>query len=264
MTDVMLTAAVLGLVIGAVMGGLGAGGSVLTVPALIYLLGQEPHTATTASLIVVGLTSSISAVPHARRGMVRWRQGLLFGVLGSAGTLLGTRVAVGIDQHVLLLAFSGLILVAAAAMVKQGPDAGGPSGPAGDGVGQGPAGGRAVRVVPAAVGLGTLTGIFGVGGGFATVPTLVLVLGNAMPQAVGTSLVVTAVNSASALAARFGTPSELNWSIMVPFAVFAVLGALPSAWLIHRLPVRTLTRVFAALLVAVALGVGTAAVRSLG
>jgi uncharacterized protein len=263
----MLTAAVLGLVIGAVMGGFGAGGSVLTVPALIYLLGQQPHTATTASLVVVGLTSLVSAFPHARRGMVRWRQGLLFGTLGSAGALLGTRLAVGIDQDLLLLAFAGLILVAAVAMVKQqgpdGDDLHGPSDGPGHGVSPAGAGRRALRIVPAAVGLGVLTGIFGVGGGFAVVPTLVLVLGTAMPQAVGTSLVITAVNSGSALIARVGTPVELNWSIMVPFAVFAVLGAVPSAWLTHRLPVRTLTRGFAVLLVVVALGVGTAAVRSL-
>ncbi|MDQ1294445.1 MAG: uncharacterized protein QG608_2328 [Actinomycetota bacterium] len=284
MTDVVFIAAGLGLAIGAIMGGFGAGGSVLTVPALIYLLGQQPLTATTASLVIVGLMSVSGVVPHALRGMVRWRQGLLFGALGSLGALLGTRLAVGADQDLLLLAFSGLILVAAIAMVKQrGPDAGTPPATT---AGEPPTAGRApadpepdvaagrgrasrrpaslVRIVPAALGLGLLTGVFGVGGGFATVPALVLILGAPMPQAVGTSLVITMVNSGAALAARVGAPVDLDWSVLVPFAAFAVLGTVPGAWLTNRLPVRTLTRVFAVLLVAVALGVGTAAARSLG
>jgi uncharacterized membrane protein YfcA len=263
MSGTLLAAAVLGLIIGAVLGGLGGGGSILTVPALIYLLGQDPHTATTASLIVVGITALIGAATHARQGRVHWRHGVLFGVLGVAGTVVGTRVAAGIDAHVLMLAFAVLMLVAAVAMTRSRPQVCGSSDTAGDRLPARWRGTRMARIVAAATGVGVLTGFFGVGGGFVVVPALVLALGMAMPEAVGTSLVVITVNSATALAARLGTPLDVSWAIVAPFAIFAVLGAVISTRLTDVLPTRVLTAAFASLLVLVALGVGAASVVSL-
>lgn len=292
MTVTLLAAAFLGLGIGLVLGGLGAGGSMLAVPALVYLLGQEPYTATTASLVVVGTTALAGAVAHSRGGRVRWRRGLVFGVLGVVGSVAGTAVAAHLDPQVLMLAFAVLMLLVAMAMLRglrsppSAPEVPPPGGSASEGsppvgsapvgsapVGSAPVGSapgaragrgtRAARVVLAASGVGILTGIFGVGGGFVVVPALVLTLGMDMTVAVGTSLVVIAVNSAVALAARLGTPAQLNWGVVIPFALFAVLGAVASTRLVDVVPVRVVTGAFTALLVLVAVGMGASAAMSL-
>ena len=110
-------AALLGLVMGAVIGGLGGGGGVLTVPALVYLLGQSAQDATTASVVVVGITAAAGVLARARTGGVDWRTGLVFGVVGLPAAWLGTILNHRVSQPTLLLAFAGLALVAAAAML---------------------------------------------------------------------------------------------------------------------------------------------------
>ncbi len=109
----------LGLVIGLALGALGGGGSILTVPALVYVLGQDPRAATTSSLLIVGVTSLIALVPHARGGRVRFGQGLLFGALGTAGSVLGSALSSRVAPEVLLTAFAGLMLVVAALMLRR-------------------------------------------------------------------------------------------------------------------------------------------------
>ena len=110
-------AALLGLVMGAVIGGLGGGGGVLTVPALVYLLGQSAQDATTASVVVVGITAAAGVLARARTGGIDWRTGLVFGVVGLPAAWLGTVLNDRVSQPTLLLAFAGLALVAAAAML---------------------------------------------------------------------------------------------------------------------------------------------------
>lgn len=102
----------LGLSIGLVLGGLG-GGAILTVPTLVYLLGQSPQAATTESLIIVGLTSLVGLAPHARAGRVRFTKGLTFGVLGVFGSVVGARASASVPSRVLMSAFSVLLLVVA-------------------------------------------------------------------------------------------------------------------------------------------------------
>ena len=110
-------AALLGLVMGAVIGGLGGGGGVLTVPALVYLLGQSAQDATTASVVVVGITAAAGVLARARAAGIDWRTGLVFGVVGLPAAWLGTILNHRVSQPTLLLAFAGLALVAAAAML---------------------------------------------------------------------------------------------------------------------------------------------------
>jgi uncharacterized membrane protein YfcA len=105
-------AAVLGLVMGAVIGGLGGGGGVLTVPALVYVLGQSAQDATTASVVVVGITAAAGVLARVRTGGVDWRAGLLFGAVGIPAAWLGTVLNHRVSQATLLLAFAGLTLVA--------------------------------------------------------------------------------------------------------------------------------------------------------
>ena len=128
----MLLALPIGILIGLSLGALGGGGSILTVPALVYLLGESPHGATTASLIIVGVTSVAGMTLHLRAGRVRVRSGLLFGVLGAGGAFAGSRLSASIDPSALLAAFSVLMAGAAATMLyrqRSGAAAPEPAGP---------------------------------------------------------------------------------------------------------------------------------------
>jgi len=264
----------LGLLIGLSLGALGGGGSVLAVPALVYAAGEGAKGATTTSLLVVGFSALLGAATHWRRGRVRLGAGVLFGGAGAGGSLVGSHLNATVDPQVLLLAFSGLMMVAAwrmwASRCTAAPErpvtlAAVGSHEAGSAPAALPApstGSNAFasrwtgsRLVLAVVGAGTvvgmLTGFFGVGGGFIIVPALVLVLGYDMPVAVGTSLVVIAINSAIALGARVGR-SGIDWHIAMPFMVLALAGSLLGERLAGRVRAEVLTRWFVVLLVVVA------------
>jgi uncharacterized membrane protein YfcA len=196
----LLLALAAGAVIGLALGVLGGGGSVLAVPALIYLLGFSPVGATTASLVIVTVTSVTALVAHARDGHVRWPTGLLFTAAGIGPAMLGGALAARVPQAALTAAFA---LVAGAAAVRMLR-----SRAAAEGV---------VTVRPgraAGAGLGAVTGVLGVGGGFLAVPALVGVLGMRMRAAVGTSLLVITVNSIAAPATRAGTVEALDWAVV--------------------------------------------------
>ncbi|EWT02550.1 membrane protein [Intrasporangium oryzae NRRL B-24470] len=257
----LLLAIPLGVLIGLSLGALGGGGSILTVPALVYALDQDPRTATTSSLLIVGVTSLIALLPHARARRVRFGQGLLFGALGTAGSFVGSALSSRVAPAVLLTAFSVLMLLVASLMIRRALR------PALPGLELDPtvdpmltlrpfacACPRVAKVVVTATAVGLLTGFFGVGGGFALVPALVLALGFPMPIAVGTSLLVIAVNSATALAARIGSGgTHLDWALIGTFTVAAVAGSLVGGRIASRANPRHLAMAFSVLLVAVAL-----------
>ena len=250
-----------GLVIGLSIGALGGGGSILAVPALVYLFGQDAVAATTTSLLVVGVTSVIGATPHWRAGRVRLGQGVVFGLLGVAGSCVGSLLSTTVPQDVLLTAFAGLILVVAALMTRRRRrDARAGDQPARV---EPPAvvtwrprvavnWRRAALVLLTATGVGLLTGFFGVGGGFAVVPALVLALGLPMPVAVGTSLVVIAINSGTALLARTGQDVSLDWALIGGFTLAAVVGSLLGSRVVSRVSPARLSLAFTVLLVLVA------------
>lgn len=259
----------IGLLIGLSLGALGGGGSILTVPALVYLLGQDTRSATTGSLLIVGVTALAGLAAHAREGRVRVAQGLVFGVLGVAGSWVGSRLSASVPPNVLLTAFSALMLVVAAVMYARSrgsrhtpADTATDAATGAVDVSQTPVVSfaplridrtRALRVLVTATAVGLLTGFFGVGGGFAVVPALVLALGFAMPVAVGTSLLVIAVNSASALLARAGQGMHLDWVLLGTFTLAAIVGSVLGGRVASRVPPRTLSRAFTVLLVLVAL-----------
>lgn len=251
----LLAALGLGAAIGLVLGALGGGGSVLTVPALVFALGLSAQAATTASLVIVGITALVAAVGHARSGHVRWRSALLLAAAGVPGSLAGTALNRLVSEDVLLFAFAVLMLLAAVGMLIQPRKSAVAHGRP---VGRRDGSRRWLRLPGAGLLIGVLTGFFGVGGGFVIVPVLVVALMFPFASAVGTSLVVIALNAAVALAARVGQ-AEFDPAVIVPFAAAAVLASLGGTRLAGRLPARTLTRAFAALLVLVA---GYVAVRA--
>jgi len=267
MSSAVVWVPLVGLVIGLTLGALGGGGSILTVPALVYLLGQSVPAATTGSLVIVGVSSLVAAARHRAAGHVRVTAGVTFGALGMVGAYAGTRLSAHVAPHVLLTAFALLIVLVATLMIRRDRAArptAQPAPPPAD-VGSGdhdvpsapPAPSRSAqvaRLVLAATGVGLLTGFFGVGGGFAIVPALVLVLGYPMPVAVGTSLLVISLNSASALAIRatVGALADIDWLVIGGFTLMATLGSLLGARVAQRVDPRVLTRAFAGLLLATA------------
>ncbi|MGV9938484.1 sulfite exporter TauE/SafE family protein [Streptomyces sp. NPDC003401] len=229
-----------GAVIGVALGALGGGGSVLAVPALIYLLGFSPVAATTAGLVIVTLTSATALLSHARDGRVRWRTGLLFAAAGIGPAMLGGALAARVPSAVLTAAFALVAAAAALRMVRPAPAAA-VAVPV-----------RQTRAAGVGAGLGAVTGVLGVGGGFLAVPALVGVVGMRMRNAVGTSLLVITVNSVAALATRAGTVRELDWTVVGPFVGAAILGAWDAKRLAAKVTGDTLQRIFAGALLAVA------------
>jgi uncharacterized membrane protein YfcA len=237
-----------GLLIGLLLGALGGGGSILTVPVLVYLMHQDPHAATAGSLLIVGITAAVGMIAHHRAGRVRLAPGIAFGVLGVAGSYTGTRLSASVPPDLLLSLFAGLMLAAAAAMLRRRRGmAGRPERAAGSTAFR-----RGLKILAAATGVGLLTGFFGVGGGFVIVPALVLALGFDMPAAAGTSLLVIAINSAAALAARLGGHLSLDWPLLAVFTAAALAGVVAGNRVASRVDPSRLTAAFTVLLIAVA------------
>jgi uncharacterized protein len=209
-------ALLIGLLIGLSLGALGGGGSILTVPAPVYLLGQDPRAATTGFLLIVGVTALVGMAAHYRAGRVRVVQGLVFGVLDIAGAYGGSRLSATVEPAVLLAAFSVLMLVVAAmrvvrrraqlrAVTAGDAETASPNGPAlqlrPTLVCDCP---RVLKVVVTASAVGLLTGFSGWAAVLSSSRRSFLALGFTVPVAVGTSLLVIAINSTSALLSRMG------------------------------------------------------------
>jgi uncharacterized membrane protein YfcA len=256
----MLVVAVLaGLAIGLSLGALGSGGSILAVPVLVYLLGQSPLAATTGSLVVVATAALSGAVLAHRAGHVYLGRGLAFSLLGTGGAALGATWSVHVAPAVLMTVFAGLMLVVAATMARRLLSDRRPA----DGALEVDAPivavsprflcdcPRALKVVVTGVAVGVVTGFLGVGGGFLVVPALVLALGLPMPAAVGTSLVVIAVNSVAAFTVRIAHGVPLDWPPLLLLTGAAVAGSLMGRGVAGRVDSRRLGFGFVGLLVAV-------------
>ncbi|MEV7477317.1 sulfite exporter TauE/SafE family protein [Streptomyces halstedii] len=236
--SVLVLALVAGAVVGLALGALGGGGSVLAVPALIYLLGFTPAAATTASLLIVAATTATSLYAHARAGHVRWRAGAAFAAAGLVPAALAGAAATRLPQPVLTAAFAAVAALAAVRMLRP--------------VTAAPKEVRPLKAAGTGAGLGALTGLLGVGGGFLAVPALVTVLAFEMQAAVGTSLLVITTNSLASLMTRTGGAADLDWAVVAPFAGAAILGAWDGRRLAAKVSGARLQQLFAVLLLGVA------------
>ncbi|MCK8501536.1 sulfite exporter TauE/SafE family protein [Myxococcus fulvus] len=271
------------LLVGVLLGLLGGGGSILTVPLLVYVLGVEPRTAIAMSLVVVGVTSASGALLHARAGRVRWRTALLFGAGGMAGAFLGGKLNPLLSPTMLLLCFAGVMVAASVAMLLRS-DAPAPvtsdhvttdnsqaratSGQVEPGTSfaadqharptEEPrptsiASGSSVsvmRVVAQGVGVGILSGLVGAGGGFLIVPALTLV-GLSTPTATATSLVVIALQCAAGLIGHLGH-AELPWRLTSEVLAIALVGSMLGGRFAGRVAPGVLRRGFALFVLATA------------
>ena len=209
----------LALLVGVALGLLGGGGSILTVPLLAYVAGMDAKQAIATSLLVVGTTSAVASISHARAGRVQWRTGLIFGAAGMAGAYGGGLLARYIPGSVLLIGFAVMMIATALAMLRGRKE----SGPA-DPHHRIPV----PKVVAEGLIVGLVTGLVGAGGGFLVVPALALLGGLPMPMAVGTSLVVIAMKSFAGFAGYLRSVS-IDGRIAGMVTAAAVVGALVGA-----------------------------------
>lgn len=279
----ILTALAVGALIGLVVGALGAGGGILSVPALIYLLGVAPHEATSASLVIVLFTALAALGGRIGKNTICYQIALVFAALATVGTWLGSLANQAVSADLLMYAFALLLICVGLVMLRRaypglfrGAARAGSSGVFSDdgaaaadnagGTGSTPAL-RAVsamgevtsigavplwRVALVATVTGALTGFFGVGGGFAIVPALTLVLHLPIKRAASTSLLIMAITAVVALVARAQTSLNVDLGVIGAFTVASMLGAVAGAPLTRKVSSQKLTASFAALLLAVA------------
>ncbi|MDF9279034.1 sulfite exporter TauE/SafE family protein [Arthrobacter sp. EH-1B-1] len=235
MSVALLATVLLSVVIGLSLGLLGGGGSILTVPILTYVAGLDAKEAIAASLFVVGVTSAVSAIDHARKGRVKWRTGLIFGAAGMAGAFGGGLLGGRIPGTILMIAFALMMVATSIAMIR------GRKGKtrASTNDGELPIG----KVIVEGLIVGLVTGLVGAGGGFLVVPALALLGGLSMPIAVGTSLVVIALKSFAGLAGYLTTVT-LDWGLIAAVTAAAVLGSLIGSRLAGRIPEAALRKGF--------------------
>ncbi len=209
----------LAVLVGVTLGLLGGGGSILTVPLLAYVAGMDAKQAIATSLLVVGVTSAVGAVSHARAGRVQWRTGLVFGAAGMAGAYAGGLLARFIPGTVLLIGFAVLMIATAVAMLRGRRSTSTSDRPHSMAV-------RKIMLEGLVVGL--VTGLIGAGGGFLIVPALALLGGLTMPVAVGTSLMVIAMNSFTGFAGYLASV-QIDWAVAGAVTAAALVGGLIGA-----------------------------------
>lgn len=224
----------LAVIVGLSLGLLGGGGSILVVPLLTYVGGLDPREAIATSLFVVGATSFVSMIGHARKGNVQWRTGLIFGAAGMVGAFLGGLAGGYIPGTALMIAFAIMMLATAGAMIKGRKDTDGQPQ-----VHQHPL----WRILLDGLVVGAATGLVGAGGGFLVVPALVLLAGLPMTAAVGTSLLVIAMKSFAGLAG-YMTSVSLDWPLVGAVTAAAVVGSFVGVRLTSVVPEKALRKGF--------------------
>ncbi len=237
-THILVNAAV-GLLAGVLFGLTGAGGSVLTLPALIALAGLAPQEAVAASLLSVGLTAAASTLVHARRGHVELAPAAAFALTGALAALLAGRLGRLLPDAVLMCAFATLMVVVATRMLRrQAP----------------PSEGRASRrrVVLTGGLVGSLSGVLGIGGGFLVVPALAGPLRMPMHKAIGTGLAIVSLNAGAGLAGTLGSFEPRTILPALPFVAASLVGGPLGGRLAARWSVPRLRLAFALLVLGVA------------
>jgi uncharacterized membrane protein YfcA len=243
--DPVVLAIPLGIAIGLVVGAVGGGGSILALPVLVYILGQKVGPATTASLIVIAIAAGIGGGALALRGHVCWRVALTFAPPAAVGSLFGTLGSHAVSPRVLILSFVPVIAVAAGATWRRA------AGTHTNEPGVCPRV-RPARSLFAGLGVGGLTGFFGVGGGFLVVPVLTLYFDFTFRRAVATSLVIITLTGLAALASHLIVGATIDVPVTAALSGATAVGALIGSIFAQRVPQAALGRGFAVVVAALA------------
>jgi len=238
----LLLAGALAFVAGVTFGAFGAGGSILLVPILVYVLGLPVTVSLGMALLILVVTAGIAALAHARSGHVNWRMALQWSALGILGSYGGGRVAEFVPEELLLSLFALIVVASAAAMMRKRAPGTRERGLA--------ATTSRTRIALVGLGLGFLTGMLGVGGGFLLVPALVLLCGVDVRTAIGTSLLVICMNSVGGFLG-FTAHTSFPFALTATIALFNATGSLAGARIGERLPANRLRPAFAVFLLIV-------------
>jgi len=209
------------LFVGLSLGLMGSGGSILTVPVLIYLAGEQEKVAIAESLGIVGAVSLAGFVPYAFKKQVHWESVILFGLPGMAGTYVGAMIAGYVSGTFQLMLFALVMLIAAVMMFRDKKEI--------DKSGEVDVQHTWWKIVLEGLAIGVLTGLVGVGGGFLIVPALVLLGGLPMHLAIGTSLIIIAMKSFSGFFKYIDVLENLNlsmnWDLVLIFSLIGATGS---------------------------------------
>lgn len=228
--------------VGVTLGFFGGGGSILTVPLLVYVFGLGPKEAIASSLLVVAVASVAGAVQHARAGNADVRTGLIFGGAGMAGAYLGGRASAYVDGSVLILLFATMMVITSLAMWRgrAAPPTGADPGPR-----------EVAKLMAQGLAVGSFTGLVGAGGGFLIVPALVLWAGLPMRIAVGTSLVIVVLNTLAGFAG-YAAHVRVDLALVSVVAACAVAGSFAGAALSRVVAPMRVRKAFAGFVLAMA------------
>ncbi len=230
-----------GCAIGLTLGLLGGGGSILTVPALVYLVGQSPQVAVTASLIIVGMNSLLGAYFHRSQGTLNWRVAFSFGGAGMIAAYWAAGLSHLFSSTMLMILFALLMLVVGALMILRKTPAEKPHNSH-----------NWLMILVSGAVVGVLTGFLGVGGGFLIVPALVMLVGLPMRQAIGTSLIIIAMNSLAGLLGHLSQTS-IDYVTVALFVVAGLVGTFLGVSLTKVIRADQLRRIFAGFVILLAL-----------
>ena len=242
------------LLIGISLGLIGGGGSILTVPVLVYLFGVDPVLATSYSLFIVGSTSLVGAVPKYRQGLVSLRTAIIFGIPSIAAVYATRKFLLplipdhvfsighfGVTKPILLMLLFAILMVAASySMIKDKKEENGDGELA---IESAPQKFNYPIIVLEGILVGLLTGLVGAGGGFLIIPALVLLSGLPMKKAVGTSLLIIAMKSLIGFTGDFGH-FEMNWTLLLVITAIAIAGIFIGNILSHKVSGRSLKKGF--------------------
>ncbi len=220
---------VIALAVGLIMGLIGGGGSILTLPVLVYIMGVQPKTGTTYSLLIVGITALIAGLQKARQDQVNFKTVLLFGLPSIISvyftrqwllplvpeTIVETQNYVLLKDQALMLLFAIIMLLSAFSMIKKTHKPTQESGSINYGM-----------IVLEGLFVGMITGLVGVGGGFLIIPALTLFARTPMKTAIGTSLMIIAINSAAGFIGDMQTALNIDWTLLISFTLLSVTGSL--------------------------------------
>ncbi len=241
-----------GSVIGLSLGLTGAGGSIITIPILIYLLNMNVHNATGTSLVIVGVGALAGAIQYTmgKTKYLHWRIGFLFAIAGILGAFLGSYFNALLPSTLILYLFAALMVIIGIMMLRRknyAKDTGIPSLKNVKGFSEWS------KFVGAGLFIGFMTGFFGVGGGFLIVPVLVLVLDFPMKHAIATSLMVIALNCLWGILSRLSGVGTIEWGIALWLVIGAIVGIVIGVLIAKKIKPGSLTKIFAYFVIALAI-----------
>lgn len=233
----MILSYFLAVIIGIVLGLIGGGGSILAVPTLVYINKMDPKLSIALSLAIVGTTALVASMTHLKAKNINVKAALLFTPISMFGTLIGAKISIFMEGSTQLIIFAVIMFISSVFMLKDKKEVQNEE--------------RSINyfiLIPQAAIVGVITGIVGVGGGFLIVPALVLIMGIPIKKAVGTSLLIIALNSLIGFGGYINQ-IVIPWRFLGLFIMLTTIGSFIGGSLIRFIPAEKLKKGFAVFLI---------------